>query len=166
MGLATVIHKEHNDYADKLADSGVELHTACMVALSSIYARRVTLMECVVCHIHRHITSTLQAHNQARERKRKPAYLLTHPQVKSTITVPLTLAVIHHDTGHTLSPHDPKLLGHDDPNHPAMQVWSFLSLFKFRRTDEHEQGTTWIELFILIELMEGGHKLRCVWSPK
>ena len=115
MGLATVIHKEHNDYADKLADSGVKLHTDCMVALSSLYARRVTLMECVVCHIHRHITSTLQAHNQARERKRKPAYLLTHPQVKSTITVPLTLAVTHHDTGHALSPHDPKLLGHDDP---------------------------------------------------
>ena len=47
------------------------------------------------------------------------------------------------------------ILGHDDPNHPAMQVWNFLSLFKLRRTYEHEQGTTWIELFILFQLMGG-----------
>ena len=80
---------------------------------------------------------------------------MAHPDVTRTITLPRTLATPHHDGGHWLVPQDPAHLGYSDPNHPTMQVWSFLTLFKFRRTDEHEQGTTWIELFILFQMLGG-----------
>ena len=73
-GLTTATHKDHNNYEDKLADSGVDLHTASTVALSVVYVRRATLMENIVRNIHRHIMECMPTTNPEIGNASQPTY--------------------------------------------------------------------------------------------
>ena len=165
-GIITEHNMFMNHTADGLADNGVGSYTSNLQPLAQVYCYRQHIYARIIVAIQQFIVSVHLFSKERRESKNKEMWILNNQSHSFTAQLPSYSTYTY---TRTVKVHALPSSCIADNTTRFLQCCDFLSRLRFaplrgKSGDMNlpEQGTSWIELFILYELMGGGDG--CVYS--
>jgi hypothetical protein len=166
-GVTTEHNKNMNHTADGLADDGVGSYTSNLQPLAQVYCHRQHIYGKIICAIQTHIVCVHMFFKQLRDDKTKELWSLSGQSHTFSATLPSysSLHCSRQVTVHIVP--TSCVAGNVSRFRQVCNFMSQLCLAPLRGKSGDmtlpEHGTSWIELFILFELMGGDDG--CEYSP-